>query len=260
MKQKNPVYSILAVRTVQASALGMAAHWMFHWPLTGSHALGLFLTPALCLYFMFVFVGPWTWGLPILAHLPGRQNAVALTFDDGPSPETTPVILDILREEDARATFFVLGEAAERYPDLLRRTAAEGHSIGIHAYRHAPFVLKSAQAIRSEIARTESAIRSACPDTKIIPWLRPPNGFKSPGLIWVLRRAGYRPAAWSVDSRDYRESDPARIAAHVLGKSQAGVIILLHDGPENAATAPALRTVLRGLAERGLILVSLGKA
>ena len=257
LKQANPIYAIIAVRTVQASALGGLAHWGFHWPLTGPHALGVCLTPALCLYFVFVFVGPWTWGLPILCRLPGRQNAVALTFDDGPSLQTTPLILDILRENNAVATFFVLGEAVARYPDLMRRIAAEGHAIGIHGYRHEPFVLKSARAIRREIAQTEAAIRSACPNTEIIPWVRPPHGFKSLSLIWILRRAGYGLAAWSVDSRDYRESDSARIAARVLGKSQAGAVILLHDGPGNAATALALRPLLRGLAERGLVPVSL---
>jgi peptidoglycan/xylan/chitin deacetylase (PgdA/CDA1 family) len=257
LKQANPVYSIIAVRTVQASALCGLAHWGFHWPLTGPHALGLFLTPALCLYFVFVFVGPWTWGLPILSRLPGHQNAVALTFDDGPSLETTPLILDILRSEGACATFFVLGELVQRYPNLLHRIVTEGHAVGIHAYRHEPFVLMTAQAIRREIVQTEAAIRSACPDAVIVPWVRPPHGFKSLGLIWILRRAGYGLAAWSVDSRDYRESGPAAITARVLTKAKTGTVILLHDGPGNAATAQALRPLLRGLAERDLLAVSL---
>ena len=258
MKRINPVYRIVAVRAAQMSALGMLAHWLFHWPLTGPHALGLFLTPALCLYFVFVFVGTLTWGLPILTRLPGKQNAVALTFDDGPSPETTPVILDILRSEGALATFFVLGEAVQKHPILLRRIVAEGHAVGIHAYRHEPFVLLSARAISREIMQSEAAIRSACPDAMILPWLRPPHGFKSLTLIWSLRRAGYGLAAWSIDSRDYRENDPAYIAGRVGGKSQAGAVILLHDGRENAATAHALRPLLRGLTERGFALVRLG--
>lgn len=257
----NPVYKIVAVRTAQMSALGGLAHWLGHWPLTGPLALGLFLTPALCLYFVFVFVAPLTWGLPILTRLPRaltrlprteNPSRVALTFDDGPSAETTPRILDALKAAGAPATFFVLGAAAAHHPDLLRRIAAEGHSIGIHAYAHEPFVLKSRRAIWDEIKRTEAAIHAACPGARIIPWVRPPHGFKSLTLAGTLRRAGYGLAAWSVDSRDYRERDFERIAARVLEHAASSAAVLLHDGPENAATADALPLILRGLKERRL--------
>jgi peptidoglycan/xylan/chitin deacetylase (PgdA/CDA1 family) len=247
----NPVYKIVAVRTVQMSALGVLAHWALHWPFTGPHALGLFLTPALCVYFVFVFAGTWTWGLPVLTRLPDSRNAVALTFDDGPSAETTPRVLDALRSANARATFFVLGEAVDRRPDLLRRIVAEGHAVGIHAYSHEPFVLKNRRAVSEEIQQAEAAVRRACPNAKLIPWVRPPHGFKSLTLLWTLRRAGWGLAAWSLDSRDYRAHDPAQIAARVFA-ANAGAIVLLHDGPNNAPTAAALKTVLHGLAERGL--------
>lgn len=249
---ENPVYKIVAVRTAQVSALGVLAHFGLHWPFTGPLALGFFLTPALCVYFVFVFAGTWTWGLPILTRLPDTENAVALTFDDGPSAETTPLILDALRLENARATFFVLGEAVDRHPDLLRRIVAEGHSVGIHAYTHQPFVLPSARAVTAEVSRTEDAIRHACPEAEIVSWVRPPHGFKSLSLVWTLRRAGCGPAAWSVNSRDYQDRDPAQIAARVLEEAKAGAIILLHDGPNNRATASALPSLLRGLAGRGL--------
>ena len=256
-QSRNPIYPIIAARTVQASVVGWLVHWPLHWPLTGPHALGLFLTPALCVYFVFVFVGTLTWGLPILTRLPGTESRIALTFDDGPSEETTPQVLDILRAEGAHATFFVLGEAVTRHPNILRRIAAEGHSIGIHAYRHQPFVLLDSKTIRAEIAQTEAAIRRACPGARVVPWVRPPHGFKSLTLVWTLRRAGYGLAAWSVDSRDYRASSPQQIAAQVTAKPQAGSIVLLHDGPANAATAEALRPILRGLAERGFLTVTL---
>lgn len=234
------------------SALGILAHFALHWPFTGPFALGFFLTPALCLYFVFVFAGTWTWGLPILTRLSHVGDAVALTFDDGPSAETTPLILDILRSENARATFFVLGEAVDRCPDLLRRIVAEGHTVGIHAHTHEPFVLKNARAVLEEIRRTEAAVHRACPEAKLVPWVRPPHGFKSLTLLWTLRRAGYGLAAWSVNSRDYLAHDPVQITARVLKEAKAGAIVLLHDGPNNPATASALPSLLRGLAEQGL--------
>ncbi len=257
MKSLNPIYKIIAVRTAQASLAGWLAHWLLHWPLTGPFALGLLLTPTLCLYFVFVFVGPWTWSLPILTRLPGSRNQVALTFDDGPSEETTPLVLDILKAQGAHATFFVLGEAVVRHPGLLRRIAAEGHALGIHAYRHEPFVLKSRTAIVREVRLTEDAIRTAAPDAVIMAWLRPPHGFKSLTLAWTLRRAGYGLAAWSVNSRDYRGNNPERIAARAADGAKAGSIVLLHDGPTNAATAEALPLILRGLAARGLLPATL---
>ena len=175
---RNPVARIILTRTAQASVLALALHWLTRWPLTGPHALGLFLTPALCLYFVFVFIAPWSWGLPIQTRLRTREKAVALTFDDGPSPQTTPFVLAALREHGVKATFFVLGEAVDESPGLLRQVVAEGHAIGIHAYRHRAFVGRSLGGIRGEIARTREAIYRACPDAPPPILLRPPHGFK----------------------------------------------------------------------------------
>lgn len=248
---RNPVYAIIAVRTLEACLLALLCHWVWGWPLTGPHALGLFLTPALCAYFLFVFVAPWTWGLPILTRLPDRANGVVLTFDDGPSPETTPQILDILGAANVRAAFFVLGEAVDRRPDLLRRIAAEGHQVAVHGCRHRPFVLLSPGQIRAEVDGTRAAIARACPGLIVTHWVRPPHGFKSPALIWTAWRAGWRLAAWSLDGRDYRETDPARVAETVLTSLRPGAVVLLHDGPAQAVTTAALPLLLSGLSARG---------
>ena len=250
MKDVNPVYRIITVRTAQASLGALAAHWLLRWPLTGPHALGLFLTPALCLYFAFVFVARWSWGLPILTRFATREKKVSLTFDDGPSPEATPAILDILAAFGVHATFFVLGEAVEKSPSLLRRIIAEGHTVGLHGNQHHPFVLLSNREVRGEIERAREAVRRACPEATISPWLRPPHGFKSPGVLWAVSRAGFRLAGWSADGRDYRERDPARVARNALDALRSGAVILLHDGPGNTGTVAALPTILQGLKER----------
>ena len=254
MKDVNPVYRIIAVRTAQASLAALAAHRLLGWPLTGRRAVGLFLTPALCLYFTFVFVARWSWGLPILTRLPVKgkeeEKTVALTFDDGPSPESTPAVLDALAPFGVHATFFVLGEAVERSPELLRRIVAEGHSVGLHGHRHRAFVLLSGRNIREEIGRAREAVRRACSEAAISPWLRPPHGFKSPGVLWAVGQAGFHLAGWSVDGRDYRETDPERLARNVLDALRPGAVVLLHDGPRSAATVSALPAILQGLRDQ----------
>ncbi len=256
MKLENPVLRIIVLRTAQASVAAGLLHWLLRWPLTGPYAMGLFLTPALCLYFVFVFVAPWSWGLPILNRLKTREKAAALTFDDGPSEITAP-ILDILREFGVAATFFVLGEAAERYPELIRRMVAEGHTVGIHAWHHQSFVGVGSGRITAEIQRTQAAVFCACPDASSSRWLRPPHGFKSLRAFWIARKWGLRLAAWNVDSQDYRDSCSANIARRVLNKIMPGAIVLLHDGPENAAATEALPLILAGLIAQGFQCVSL---
>lgn len=257
MTIENPVYRIIAVRTAQASLVALLVHWVFHWPLTGRHALGLFLTPILCVYFVFVFVARWSWGLPILNRVSTEERLNALTFDDGPSPEVTPLVLDILRQWNVSATFFVLGEAVEYSPELLRRIVAEGHSVGIHGYQHKPFVLLSHKKIEAEIERTREAIRRACPECGPIFLLRPPHGFKSWGLLWAARRSGCHLAAWTVDSRDYSLASPQEIARRLLTRLHPGAIVLLHDGWANLATAEALPILLAQMESDGWQTVAL---
>jgi peptidoglycan/xylan/chitin deacetylase (PgdA/CDA1 family) len=247
----NPVTCIIGVRTVQASLIALALHGLLHWPLTGPHALGLFFTPLLCLYFVFVFVAPWNWGLPILTRLPTRERVVALTFDDGPSPDTTPRILDILAQCQMPATFFVLGEQARRHPELLRRIVAEGHGLGIHGDTHTPFVLLPWRRVGEEIERTRAAVQQAIPDAEPLCWLRPPYGFKTLALPRLARRQGCRLAAWNLDTRDYRCPDPAKITQQALSCLRPGAILLLHDRANNKATADALPAILAGLAQQG---------
>jgi len=256
MSGSNPVFRIIVRRTLQASVIAILLHGLLGWPLSGSHALGLFLTPALGLYFIFVFVAPWTWGLPISTRLPTKENVVALTFDDGPS-ETSAKILDILREYRVPATFFVVGEAVAGFPEIIRRMVAEGHGVGIHAWRHQTFVGLGSSRISEEILRTEAAILLASPEAGEARWLRPPYGFKSLRALWVAHRLSLHHVAWSVDSRDYRESCPEEIALRCLALFKPGAIVLLHDGSENQATIKALPLILEGLKERGYQCVPL---
>lgn len=252
----NPVFRIVLVRTAQACVWAIAAHYALRWPWVGPHALGLFLTPLLCGYFVFVFVAPWTWGLPIVARLRTRERVVALTFDDGPASGITPRVLDTLESFGVRATFFVLGTRLEGNGDVLRRMACNGHTVGLHGQTHAPLVLPPWGWITQSLAHAKASAERACPEASVH-WLRAPHGFKTIALPFLARRLGLRLCAWSVNPHDYQLSDPDKIARSVLKHIRPGAIVLLHDGAANRATADALPMILDGLARRGYRCVPL---
>lgn len=253
----SPVFPIIFIRTGQVSLLALLLHWTFGWPWAGPHALGLIFTPLLCAYFIFAFIAPWAWGLPILTRLPTRSKSIALTFDDGPSPETTPAILYALQERGVHATFFVLGGAVQKYPELLRRIVAEGHAVGLHGFHHCALTLASWSQIRREIRQCAQAVRDACPDTPPPFWFRPPYGFKNLALPWLARSCGCRLVTWTLNPRDYLPQTPAQIAEAARAGLRPGAILLLHDGSANARTAEALPGILANIAQAGFQCVSL---
>ncbi|MCW3061388.1 MAG: putative xylanase/chitin deacetylase [Capsulimonas sp.] len=259
MKRLGPVAPIVAVLSVAGTLLTFLALRLFNLPASGApyHWVGLCVTLLLTTCFLFIFIAPWRWGLPILTHLPIHNNQVALTFDDGPSPDITPRILDVLASAGAHATFFVLGEQARRHPDLIRRIAAEGHTLALHGDTHRAMVLISTSAIRREIQSTQEAITAASPEIPTSTLLRPPYGFKSPMLLIAARSLGVHLTTWSLDPADYLRHDPAKIAAAVLSRVKPGDIILLHDGAGRTATADALPAILACLQDRGFQCVGL---
>lgn len=183
-------------------------------------------------------------------------RAVALTFDDGPG-EHTRAVLETLRRLRVRATFFAVGERAERNPKLLRRARAYGMAVENHSYSHPyspPFDRRSRAEVDREIARGADAIASLVDEPRLF---RPPGGRHSPLVVEVAGARGQRLVLWSVDPEDWRPgTTAAQIARRVLRTARAGSIVLLHDGPANRAqTVKALPAIVRGLRARGLRLV-----
>ncbi|MDG4552328.1 MAG: polysaccharide deacetylase family protein [Candidatus Contendobacter sp.] len=153
---------------------------------------------------------------------------VALTFDDGPDPVTTPLLLELLRRERISAAFFFVGEAARHYPDLVARTAADGHLIGNHSDRHGyGWTVSSTERLFAEFAaanRTLADILGYPPR-----FARMPAGISRPRLDDVLRRLQLRNVAWDVRGLEGFYRDPERIAARVARRARNGSIILLHE-------------------------------
>lgn len=190
----------------------------------------------------------------LVASLPSRRGEIFLTFDDGPHPEHTPAVLDALAAHDARATFFVIGEHAERHPDLIRRIAAEGHSIGHHSWAHTEPAETSASVLLEEADRTARWLADA---TGRAPHLfRPPYGKLTAGKLFGLWRAGQTVVLWNADPKDYCAPSATAVSGwfedHPL---EGGEIVLLHDShPQAAEALPAILAMARsrGLRARAL--------
>jgi len=188
-------------------------------------------------------------------------GGVALTFDDGPHPETTRRVLRILAGAGATATFFVLGEKVERHPDVVKDIVSAGHSIGVHGHRHHRlYALLPPAAVAADIARASRAVEAACGARPR--WFRPPVGQVSPRTSAGARRAGLPIVAWSVRGRDgLRGADAKRVAARIARGLAPGAIVLLHDAAERddfvPASIAALPEVLSAIRAKGLRVLGL---
>lgn len=213
-------------------------------------------------------------GPALAAVLPGqgprlgivsRQDdaaGVALTFDDGPHPQGTPLVLEILREAGARATFFLAGEQVERRPALAAEIVAAGHRVELHCHRHRNLLRLTAAQFREDAERARTTIEEA--SGQAIADHRPPYGIYSAAALRATRRRGWRPVLWSQWGRDWRGRATARsIARRATETIRGGDIVLLHDADYYSApgswarTAAALPIILEELGNRGLKPISL---
>lgn len=205
------------------------------------------------------------WLGPNLTRLPEGASAsgeVALTFDDGPDPATTPEVLRILSSRGATASFFCVGERVERSKQLAAEIVREGHRVENHTYRHSPaFFFHSPRTLRDELERCSAAVAEATGRAPI--WFRAPAGFRGPLLQPTLEDQGLSLASWTRRGFDAFERDPKRVVRRLTRNLRARDILLLHDG-SSARTASgrpvaleALPAVLDALDAAGLRAVPL---
>lgn len=175
------------------------------------------------------------------ARRTGDPRAIALTFDDGPNPAVTPVLLDLLASHSIRATFFLIGAHTRACPELAREVASRGHVIGNHTDTHPSLPFLSARKIFDELARCDDAIASAV--GRAPRWMRPPYGFRSPFLNAIIqRRGGAGVVMWSRLARDWKPQ-PAEPVVQRLRRVRGGDIVLLHDGDHRALGGDRRHTV-----------------
>jgi peptidoglycan/xylan/chitin deacetylase (PgdA/CDA1 family) len=188
-----------------------------------------------------------------VSHGPSTGNAIALTFDDGPHPNFTPQILDILWEQQAPATFFVVGEMAEKHPDLVRDIVADGHCLGNHTYHHVRLPGMPTGTIATEIKACGLVLQDL---TGRPPhWFRPPGGGTNTRVGMVARALGYRVALWDVLTADSARPLAGEVGGRILGEAHPGAIILLHSGVQQ--TVDVLPWVILALRQVGFRFVTL---
>jgi peptidoglycan-N-acetylglucosamine deacetylase len=192
---------------------------------------------------------------PALAGL-GWPDHVALTFDDGPDPVSTPRFLDLLAERGVRATFFVLGEMLERAPALGAEIAAAGHELAVHGFRHRTLLRRGPRATYDDLARARDAVGAVTGEPPRL--VRPPYGVLTGGALVACARLGLTPVLWTAWGRDWTAAaTPQTVLATVLRDLRGGGTVLLHDSDCTSAPGSwraalgALPHLLDVCAERG---------
>lgn len=186
---------------------------------------------------------------------------IALTFDDGPYPPYTDRLLDVLKAKRVHATFFLVAEQAQQYPELVRRMTAEGHTVGLHAFRHRDFLKLTEEEKRKDLKQGKNLLRDITGKNPV--YWRPPHGFRDFSVMETAAAQNLTVVNWSVIPRDWTGIDSQEIYRRVMDKAEDGSIVLLHDGDSpgykasRQATVDAVAPLIDSLQEKGYHLVSL---
>jgi peptidoglycan-N-acetylglucosamine deacetylase len=187
-------------------------------------------------------------------HVDGQY--IAMTFDDGPSAENTPRLLDILKQRGIKATFFLIGQNVAAHPEIVKQILAEGHEIGIHSWTHPQLSKLSDDRVTDEIVKTQNAIRDAGGYTPTL--LRPPYGAITPRQRdWIESLFGLNVILWSVDPFDWKRPGASVIEERILSGAEPGAIVLSHD--IHKQTVDAMPATLDALIKKGYKFVTVSQ-
>jgi len=181
---------------------------------------------------------------------------VAMTFDDGPHPSLTPRLLDILKQRNIKATFYVVGKNAQAYPNIIRRMLAEGHEIGNHTWDHPSLTSISEMKGREQITRSARALTSIAGYQ--MRTMRPPYGATNQYVKeWLYKDYGYPTILWTVDPLDWKRPGSSVVTSRILAGARPGAIILAHD--IHQGTVDAMPNTFDGLLSRGYKFVTVSQ-
>lgn len=181
---------------------------------------------------------------------------IALTFDDGPHAANTPRLLEMLKQRGIKATFFMVGECAAEYPQIVKRIAAEGHEVANHSWSHPQLSRMSDEAVREQLRKTHDAIVNGCGVTPKL--MRPPYGaLNEKQRKWVNSEFGYKVILWDVDPLDWKVRNSAHVESEILKQTHAGSIILSHD--IHKTTIDAMPATIDALLAKGYKFVTVSQ-
>jgi peptidoglycan/xylan/chitin deacetylase (PgdA/CDA1 family) len=184
------------------------------------------------------------------------QPYIAMTFDDGPHKTNTPRLLDMLRQRNIKATFYVIGSNVDMYPQITRRIVAEGHEIGNHTYTHSNLKTLSDAKVRWEMEKTRASIVKA---TGVLPrTMRPPYGaIYQRQREMIFNEYGYPTIMWAVDPQDWQRPGVSVVRSRILADTSNGSIVLAHD--LHGSTVDAMPTTLDGLLAKGFKFITVSQ-
>ena len=178
-----------------------------------------------------------------------EAKKVALTFDDGPNPDYTEILLEGLEQRDVKATFFLLGEEAEKYPEIVEQIHEKGHMIGVHSYEHVNLAGLSEAAAMEQVNKTNDIIEKLTGERA--EFIRPPYGCWKEGLD---KKTSMIEVLWDIDPRDWATTNAQAVAERIITKVQENDIILLHDASKSSVEAALL--VVDALQKQGYVFVT----
>jgi peptidoglycan/xylan/chitin deacetylase (PgdA/CDA1 family) len=195
-----------------------------------------------------------------LFHGDSSRREIALTFDDGPHPRDTPQVLDALAKHKVQATFFLIGQSVQRYPQLVREIHQNGHQLALHCYHHLPFLIENPAVLRKELDHTRNVIADACgisPET--ICDVRPPYGFFTAKTSSMLREWEYRLVMWNSIPPHWMQPMKWTIK-QILDEVVPGSVIVLHDGKGHGSkVAQIVEAILPRLKALDFVFVKIEK-
>lgn len=196
---------------------------------------------------------------PFICSSKTDEKVIALTFDDGPDPRSTPALLDLLKEENVESAFFCIGRNVAASPDIAARITEDGHVIANHTFHHSNATNWFTEArLLDELTKTQDAIKKATGSAPTC--FRPPMGLSNPRVFRAARKAGLKVIGWTVRSLDTRLTDPEVIVRRIMKRIRPGGIVLMHDGNISAdRLIQTVRLLLNELRARGYLIIRLDK-